>query len=215
MKLMARILKRLDYPVMLHKIQFTYGKEDKELNQKLETGKLLTVEQIIQLPENVPYTYPHWLLEKSTKGTYEATDPTLIGLAEAPSELFGEFTLNFQGEQETTITYSLPVVYKWVDQADGEEYLPFKITPMVTANPDAGTYLFIGNRPREITLSIKAHTSQAKGNIRLILPKGWKAEPRSLPFTLVKKGAKIRRPPYPCPDVLSSLRIPVDSPGAK
>jgi hypothetical protein len=81
-------------------------------------------------------------------------------------------------------------VYRYNDRLEGEKVRPLTVAPPVAVDlplsPDLTTQpmLFPSGAAREIQVTVKANVANAEGNLRLELPAGWTAAPRSQPFRL-------------------------------
>jgi LmbE family N-acetylglucosaminyl deacetylase len=144
----------------------------------------------LEVPAAQPASQPYWLAKPPTGDTYTVEDQTLIGLADSPVERIRiALTVNGVG-----IELTRPVVYRYNDRLDGEKVRPITVTPPVSVilplAPDLSpnVALFPTAEARRLQAVVKANAANAEGALRLELPAGWKAEPRSQPFRLSAVG---------------------------
>lgn len=181
----AGIVNRSDYPVSLKSILLSTSNEGIEMNINLVDGKFQKNDFQMQIPASKDYTQPYWIVESFSKGSYNVDDQNLIGVPENPSALSVSFILDFNG---TEISYQVPILYRWVDQVDGEKYRSIEITPPVTVNIKDKVYLFADNSPKEIVVAIQNHSDSTSGKVSLGISPNWKVEPLEYDFTLGKKN---------------------------
>ena len=132
-------------------------------------------------------TEPYWLSEKHPIGMYVTTDPKIIGDPENVPPLQSSFTFTINN---TDISYTRPVVYKYTDQVRGEVYQPLIIAPIVTATIADKAYVFSGNTPKTIQVQLKSFKEKSSGTIVPHVPAGWKVTPERIDFDLPLKGQK-------------------------
>lgn len=189
LKVTATVVKRSDVPVRLERIRI--GVTNQELNPNLELGnnELSNLPIDITIPSNLPITQPFWLAEAHEKGAYTVEDVWLRNTPMKTPDLQVEFSFNIQGQP---FSFTVPVSYKFTDPVRGEIYRPLEIRPEATANIADKVYVFPDNQPRKVEVVIKSAKEKVKGEIMLELPKGWKAEPASIPFELATKYQEIK-----------------------
>lgn len=161
------------------------------LQDKKVTGKL----QISGL-NNALISQPYWLREVGSIGMYKFAEPyTLSGR----SQLRG--TPENEPVATASFVYSIkgvllpggitvPVQYKSTDPVEGEKYRPLTVVPPVMVNVGGHAYVFADNQPKTIPVTLRAGKAGVKGTLALSLPKGWTAEPASIPFELAAKDAE-------------------------
>jgi LmbE family N-acetylglucosaminyl deacetylase len=169
---------------VVEKINFPGIKEDSVLSAELKNNEPYTVESKIRIPESYPISQPYWLVEKPSKGLFNVADQKLIGLAENPPSVIEKVFVVING---ASLEYDLPLVYKWDDRVDGEEYRPFEIRPPVIANVFNKVALFADDSPKEIKVKLKSNSPEVNGKVKLIAGKNWKLIPSEIPFILKNK----------------------------
>ena len=137
------------------------------------------------LMNNVSVTQPYWLEKKHPQGTFVVDSISKIGMPENNPAIIAIFKIKIGDD---TIEKKRPVVYKYTDQVRGEIYQPLVIAPPVTASLSEKAFVFNGNAPKTINVSLKAFKDNAAGILEPQLPDGWKITPLNVDFTLPKKG---------------------------
>jgi LmbE family N-acetylglucosaminyl deacetylase len=141
----------------------------------------------LEVPASEPYSQPYWLVKPPQAGAYTVDNQLLIGLPESPVERM-RIRLTVAG---TPIELLRPVLYRYNDRLEGEKVRPLTVVPPVAVNlplsPDDianQVLLFPAAAARSLRVTVKAQVANAEGSLRLDVPAGWKAEPRSQPFRL-------------------------------
>jgi hypothetical protein len=152
----------------------------------LELNKPALVESKITPPENYPISQPYWLEENSSNGLFKVKDKRMVGMAENPPAISADLFLSYDKD---TITFTVPIMYRWNDKVEGEKYRPFEVRPPVTANTRNKVEIFTNGKTKEIRVVIKSGTNNISGEVHLIDEDGgkWKVSPSSIPFTLKGK----------------------------
>jgi len=178
---------RAAFPVELQQITFPGTSQQitpgKSLQQELFSAKVN-----ITVPEQIPTSQPYWLQRPGTLGMYAVNDQNLIGLPENPPALVAHYAVLIN---KVPFTFTVPVVYKRVDPVEGEIYKPFMITPPVFVNLGEPVLMFADDKPKPITVTVRAGQENISGRISLSVPTGWRVEPASAAFKLpVKEEAE-------------------------
>ncbi|MBX2844270.1 MAG: PIG-L family deacetylase [Flammeovirgaceae bacterium] len=182
----ARIIKRSQAKVVLKAIDYQYTKFEND--SILEFNKLVTVEDSFKIPSTLSYSQPYWLRETPLKGMFQVANQELIGLPENEPPISVIYTLEIESEGiKREIPLITPVMYRWVDPADGEKYRPLAIAPPVTANIAEQVYIFANQEALPIDIILKSNTENIEGDLTLDFPKGWKSSPEKIPFSFKEK----------------------------
>jgi hypothetical protein len=140
----------------------------------------------LEIPSNQPYSQPYWLVKPPSAGAYAVADQRLVGDPETPAEQL-RISLTVAG---TGIEIVRPIVYRYNDRLEGEKVRPLTVVPPVAVDlplsPDLSTQpmIFPSSAPRKLQVTVKANVANAEGILRLELPPGWNATPKSQPFHL-------------------------------
>lgn len=129
-------------------------------------------------------TQPYWLTQNHPIGQFVIANQESIGQPEN-TPLQTTAIINVNGKQ---IEIQVPINYKSTDPIKGEQYQQVVITPAVTASLNEKAYIFNGNTPQTITVSLTNFKNASAGSITPILPQGWSAVPAQANFNLARKG---------------------------
>ncbi len=138
-----------------------------------------------KVPATQPYSQPYWLVKRPAADSYTVDDQRLIGLPDPPPVLEVRVRLTIGG---TPVELVRPVHNRYADRAEGERVRPLAIVPQVAVNLPDAVAIFPSAAPRKVQVALKANQANAAGDLRLDLPAGWKAEPRSQPFQIAAAG---------------------------
>lgn len=178
---------RSDAKVFLKSAVFLPNKFLSEINEKLENNKTFVNEEAITILSETPYGSPFWLQGKNpTLGMYDVESSAIANLPQNPVDFKVQFNLTINGQD---LVIEKPVVYKRVDPVKAEVYRPFVKLPEVFVSIKDDVYVFADNEPKTVEVVVKSGKSDVGGMVRLDVPKGWKCEPKELPFMLKLKGA--------------------------
>ncbi len=133
---------------------------------------------------NPKYSSPYWLNEKGTVGMYVSPDE-LIGLPETPK--LEQIVFNIQFNQ-TIISFTKNIIYKFNDPVKGEVYRPLEILPEVTASIPEKVLIFANDSPETVSVIVRAGKDNISGNVSLQHPEGWNVEPSQQAFNLERNG---------------------------
>jgi LmbE family N-acetylglucosaminyl deacetylase len=136
------------------------------------------------------YSGPYWLRNEHSEGVFTVEDATLIGQPQAPPPVSFDFTFDVLGE---TFTITDPLDFKTTDPVKGELSRPVEIAPPVFVNLSKPVYVFANASSKEIGVNIKSTVSSVlMGAVRLVVPEGWRTEPNTISFELLKQGDEQR-----------------------
>ena len=180
-ELTTRLVNRSNLKIELLKAK--YGEKDTTINITLTNNKAVSFKRNFTCP-NRQKTNPYWL-NHPFEGIYTVDSQDLIGIPQNRTELGVFFLLKIN---DILFPISRRIVYKHTDRVKGEIYRPFVVLPKVTANISDNVYIFSDSKSKEIRVTLKAHKENEAGNVSLNLPHGWKSEPNSIQYNLVKKN---------------------------
>ena len=180
--LTTEIINRSAHTVNIDRVEFAAITMDSSLNVSLKRNVPLTLRSMRVLAAS-EYSDPYWLKEDHSMGRFKVSDPAMIGKGENDPSIPGIVHARVNGEK---IVFNTSAYYRWADPAKGELSRPFAIVPPVFVNIQEQVLIFPDNKAREVTIKLSSsRTDGVKGDLRLNVPKGWKAEPASVPFTLI------------------------------
>ena len=110
-------------------------------------------------------------------------DKDFTGAAIDQPDLLTTVAIKFD---DLSIKYEIPVLYKWNDPRNGEQYRPFVIQPDVSVSLSQNSYIFADEQAKDVTVTIIANRDKVSGEINIELPQGWKKEPSIHKFSLEK-----------------------------
>lgn len=139
----------------------------------------------VRINENTKYSNLFWLQEQPTEGMYKVANPHLRILPEISTSFPVVFTLEIEGQ---TIDFVKNTCYKFNNPDDGETYIPFTVLPKVTSIITPEVVIFKDTQPKNVTVSITAHTAGIQGTVALCYPTEWKVTPKEIPFEIANKN---------------------------
>jgi LmbE family N-acetylglucosaminyl deacetylase len=132
-----------------------------------------------QVPAAQPYSQPYWLARPPAGSVYTVEDQRLIGMADTPPIL--QVRLRFTADG-TPFEVTQPVEYRYADRAEGARVRPIAVVPAVAVDLPNAVAMFPTAASRKVAVSLRGNVDDAKGDVRLDVPAGWKVTPKSLPF---------------------------------
>ncbi|MFC0604233.1 PIG-L family deacetylase [Winogradskyella pulchriflava] len=184
-KLQMEVLNRSDSKINLVSYNLSTLQDDISKNMELPSNQRINFEEGITIPKNTNYTTPYWLNKKSTLGVYNVQDQNLIGLPETPRAVFVDFNLNINN---TPITITKPVVYRYSKPDKGELYRPFEIIPEVSASISDKVFIFENDQQKDIEVIVKAGRDQIEGFVQMAYPNDWSVFPQKQKIEIANKG---------------------------
>ncbi len=178
------IVNRSDQPFILHRLGIPRIVPDSVVDQPLKNNEILATENTVLIPKDFPLSQPYWLEPSPQNGPFSAGDLNLMGQAENPPSLSVAIVLSAEGQR---LEYSIPVLFRWTDQVQGELYRPFEVRPRVTIQIEDGVKIFPGEGPQPVKIRLKSHSKNVAGTVRLKGVNGWRVVPAGLPFSLSGK----------------------------
>jgi len=178
------IVNRSDQPFVLQRLGIPRLVPDSAVDRPLKNNEALTIENKVLIPKGFPLSQPYWLEPSPQNSPFSAGDRDLMGLAENPPSLSVALVLSLDGR---LLEYSIPVLFRWTDQVQGELYRPFEVRPRVTIQIEDGVMIFPGQGPQPVKIRLKSHSKNVAGTIRLKGTDGWRVTPEGLPFSLTGK----------------------------
>ena len=188
LKVKIEVINRSNIPMKLKGIGAfpVYKSEQKTID--LQNNALYTVENTLELPNDIEYTNPYWLNQKGTVGMYRVDDQQNIGIPDVLHQVKVGFWIEINGSE---IAFEKNVVYKYNDDVKGEVYQPLDIAPIVSSSIAEKVYIFNNDRSKTITAKVKAGKDNIVGNVKLEVPQNWTVSPIEIPLTLAKKGEEV------------------------
>jgi len=180
------VISRSDASIYLQKIQSESLQLDSVFSLPLKNNALVMLKTVKSINSNKDYSSPYWLKEKHSQGLFTVNDKNLIGKPENDPAISVNMKFSVQGE---SMSFEVPLIYKWTDPVKGELSRPFEVVPPVFINFLQPVYVFADQSPKKISVLIKsASASSRKGDLKLELPAGWRTEPERITFELKQQG---------------------------
>lgn len=154
-------------------------------NISLQHNLKYEFDDTIKISTNEQPTTPYWLSKKGTLGMYNVDDMNLIGQPETPRKFNVTFNLLIEN---TSISFTKPIVYKTNDPVKGEIYKPFEIVPEVTTKISGKVIIFENDQQKEIPVIVKANRNTIDGTIRMEHPDNWSVYPERQKVSIQNKG---------------------------
>ncbi|MHB8093835.1 MAG: PIG-L family deacetylase [Candidatus Aminicenantales bacterium] len=184
-KIAATFVNRSDQDFRLRKISFPGLAPDEEMDVPLEYNRPGTVEKTVRIPGDYPISQPYWLEAEPGRGMYSVSGPDLIGAAENPPSIRVNVAIAASGN---VLEYSLPLLFRRTDRAEGEIYRDFEVRPPVTIRFENKVNIFADHQPKDIKVVIRSHSRNVSGSLRLKGSGAWRIEPASVTFSLPGKN---------------------------
>ena len=190
---------RLPVDASLTGLGFYPQESDTSMNIALEENRAYKFFDKMRIPEEAHLTTPYWLVEKGSSGLQEVPDQHMRGIPETPPYLYVDYELEIMGRK---LQYRLPVIYKYVNPADGEIYERFDILPRLTVQFMSNKFVFGDSGERDIEVAVRGSKDDIEGELQLILPDGWEASETQWDFQIARKGqtrvftTTLRPPPF-------------------
>lgn len=183
------VVNRSDYPFRLSMVASRFAQPSQAPGVKLENNKPVKTDLVLELPEGRAYSGPYWLERAPEKGRYFVSAQLLVGRPESYPAI--PINVSLDDPQMNTLIFTVPAVYRWTDPVKGEQIRNVDVLPPVSVKLGSHVYLFPEAKARPVTVWMKSY-APAKGVVRLVTPKGWKAEPASQPVAFDAKGGELR-----------------------
>jgi LmbE family N-acetylglucosaminyl deacetylase len=185
------IVSRAGSDITLTKITSSALAWDTTINQVLEKNKKVSINSTTSINEKLSYTEPYWLRDPHDQGIFKVRDPRMIGSPQNDPAVEFTFGLAVGGEQ---LEVKRPLIYKWVDNVKGELWRPFEIVPPVFVNLQEKVIVFSTSEPKELRLLLRSSSkNKVAGTLSLTMPSGWRSEPTSVAFELLRGGDELTR----------------------
>lgn len=182
-KINMEALNRSSQNIVLESITQNDGKTISK-NLELKNNDSEKFETSYSISNNEPYTSPYWLNKKGSLGMYEVENKAFIGLPETPRNTVVNFNLKINN---TPITISKDVVYRYSKPDKGELYRPFEIIPEASAKILEHVIIFSNDKQRDITIAVKAGRDNLEGFVEVCHPKDWNVYPEKQKVSIAHK----------------------------
>jgi LmbE family N-acetylglucosaminyl deacetylase len=144
-----------------------------------------TIEFERAVPVAQPYSQPYWLVKPPNGDVYQVDDQMLIGVPDALPAMQMRLKLTVDG---APIEVTRAVRTHYAPRAEGERVRPLAIVPAAAVNLPDAVAVFPAVAPHKVTVAVRANVVNTAGDLRLDLPAGWAATPKSRSFKLAAVG---------------------------
>lgn len=146
---------------------------------KLEYNQTNALTTTRQVPVNQPYSQPYWLAQPPMGSVYTVQDQRLIGQPDTPPILEVSLRLAVDG---ATFEVRRPVEYRYADRAEGARVRPIAVVPPVAVDLPNAVAMFATPASRKVGVSLRGNVEDARGEVHLDAPAGWRVVPKAQPF---------------------------------
>ncbi|MCB9257775.1 MAG: PIG-L family deacetylase [Ignavibacteriales bacterium] len=182
----SMIVNRSNFPIVIEEIATTFSNSKKDLTQNLELNKPVNSKENISIPFDQEYTTPYWLKEKHNNFWFTISEENMVKPKLKPT-ISTKFKVKINGE---TFIYEVPTVHRWNDAVNGEQIRPFAILPEISLSVDQNSLVFPNGKTHVVNVNVISKIDSANGKLKIDLPNEWQLEPKSIDFSIVKKGDK-------------------------
>lgn len=186
-ELNLKIINRSGFPINLEMIKTENYNVKRSVDSLLRKNKPISLVQNVKIPLNAKYSQPYWLESPHNGKMFTVKSSELIGQPENIPEILVSYIVKIDGE---LFSYDVPVKYKWNDAVKGEQFKPFVIKPEISLSVDKSTYVYANNSSQNIQVQVESNIKDAKGVLKLKLPEGWSAEPKTISLIFEDAGDK-------------------------
>ncbi|MDO7173223.1 PIG-L family deacetylase [Mariniflexile sp. AS56] len=183
-KVNIEALNRSSQVIVLESITQSDGKTTLK-NSELKNNDSENFESEYYISIKEKQTSPYWLDKKGTLGMYEVENKALIGLPETPRNILVHFNLKINN---TAITFTKPIVYRYAKPDQGELYRPFEIIPEASAKISEKVIIFNNDKQHDINVIVKAGRDNLEGFVEVCHPKDWNVFPEKQKVSIKHKG---------------------------
>jgi LmbE family N-acetylglucosaminyl deacetylase len=176
-------INRSDVPIRLE--SFSFDGDTRVANKEMVNNKAVQEKFIYQIPYQNKIGGPYWLNNWPKDGLFQLNDIADLQKPVNEGHLYGTFKLNIDGN---FIQIKRPLLYKWVDPTQGEQFRITEIIPPVMLAFPESVVVFNGENPVNVRVSVRSGNNTIAGDVRLKLPKGFVSTPASQPFTASRKN---------------------------
>jgi hypothetical protein len=160
----------------------------------LAPGQRLDQKYKIKVASNADFTQPYWLRQPRRGDRFVWPSVPAGSLPMDQVLLPTRVELEYQG---VPLVMKKPVEFRRVDRMLGEQRTAVKVVPAlsVTVAPDIALVALKGSRQKTFTVNVENQNPAAiSGEVSLVLPAGWTANPTTRPVSFTQQGEKASLP---------------------
>lgn len=176
-------IQRNNAEVVLEAVHFNGvgGVNDVTPATRLELNKPFNLPFDWRVAGKAPLTQPYFLVEPRTEAMFTVSDMNLLGTPQGPAPVVARLRFAVNG---VPIELEREITHRYVDRSRGELTRPVIVVPPVSVRLAQDALLFPGAESRPVEVILKSNMAGKKGQLRLELPAGWRAEPKSVDFEI-------------------------------
>ncbi|MDF2157695.1 PIG-L family deacetylase [Algoriphagus sp. CAU 1675] len=114
------------------------------------------------LPIDIPYSQPYWLKEYKDGPMYPISNQLEIGKPFNEPSVSGILKFSVSGEE---FQVTLPLMYKYNDQVDGEVKQPFSVVPKIDLNVSKSTVFLVEGADPSIVVTVNFRDKMENGEL--------------------------------------------------
>jgi hypothetical protein len=154
------------------------------IDQILSYNNGVTKPMDFTVPDHL--SIPYWLASTPAEGMYVVDNQLDRGVPSDPPAMEAQVLVKVGAH---LIPFTIPVIFKTVDPAEGEITRPVYITPPVSVEIKSEALVFNQGENRTIPVHLTAIADSVQGKVRLLAEgKGWKITPETVAFSFSKSG---------------------------
>ncbi len=184
-KINIEAVNRSPQSILLKSVQLIDSETSLNPNILLENNKKENLSLEFTVSETANTSGPYWLNKPWSLGMYVVENEKMIGKPETPSAFSVQFILDFDGVE---IGFDKPVIRRYSKPDTGELYEPFVVLPEATSSIAEKVLIFSDSASKEVLVSVKAGKDNVSGAVSLKHSSGWTVLPKSISFSIAKKG---------------------------
>lgn len=181
------VINRSTESMTVYSVRYPFSGKDSSLGIPLAYNRPTRVNSDILLPDDLQYSQPYWLVNRTTNGSYDVQDMSIVGQPENKPFLIS-VTLEIDGEH---FVVDVPLQYKWVDPIQGELTRRFVVVPPVSVRLTEPVYVVTKTVKQPVRVLVAAVGAASRGTVRLEVPAGWEVTPPRRSFDLGSKGEEV------------------------
>ena len=178
------VLNRSNTNITLESLTYNPSGKKEEVMKKMHPNKKQVFKEKLKLNEE-EYTTPYWLNKLGDLGMYTVESQLLIGLPNTPRKITVDFNLSIEG---ISIVYRKDVVCRYAKRDKGELYQPLEVLPKATISIQDKVIVFSDIESKEVQVTVKSGEDMIEGEVFLRCEKSWQVSPKSMQFSIAKKG---------------------------
>ncbi len=151
---------------------------------KLETNKARNLAFDWKVAPDAPLTQPYFLVDPRSDAMFTVKDMNLLSAPQGPAPVLARLSFSVNG---VPVELEREITHRYVARSRGELTRPVTVVPPVSIRLAQDALLFPGVEARKVEVIVKSNVAGKKGDLKLELPRGWKAAPLSASFEI--KGA--------------------------